>query len=319
MNAKQPQQMQKGGAQQAQQQGRDLHLVRVDDVKHLEALITKAAPHMVGVNKRTPDIKKLVVLARLAAEKNPALLECSASSIFWACVESARCGLAFDGTEGALVPFWNSKRSISEARFMPMVQGLIRAIVRSGAAKSVDAAAVYEGEPFAVKRGTSPSIEHEVRFDLSRSDDKVIAAYVVFTLADGSTKFEVMGREEIEKVKAISQTGRKDFGPWRDWFDQMAIKSVVRRGQKQLPSKPNELLDVIDVDTRVAIGAEPLAVEEARRLGAAATSDMPKPAGDGGGDAVTRADGVDDKLVAAAAKVEQKPAADAEREPGSDG
>ena len=39
---------------------------------------------------------------------------------------------------------------------------------------------------------------------------------------------------EVEKVRGTSRSGQ--YGPWKEWYDEMAKKTVIRRMSKKLPS-----------------------------------------------------------------------------------
>jgi recombination protein RecT len=54
-----------------------------------------------------------------------------------------------------------------------------------------------------------------------------------------------MWRKEIEKFRATSRS--KDDGPWVQWWDQQAIKTVLKRISKQVPLS-ERTRDVIDAD-----------------------------------------------------------------------
>lgn len=43
-----------------------------------------------------------------------------------------------------------------------------------------------------------------------------------------------MSLDDVEKVRRSSRAG--SFGPWKDWWDEMAKKTVIRRISKRLPS-----------------------------------------------------------------------------------
>ena len=61
----------------------------------------------------------------------------------------------------------------------------------------------------------------------------MIAAYAVARTRDEGVYTEVMSRADIDKVRGISKA--KDSGPWVQWFDEMARKTVIRRLAKRLP------------------------------------------------------------------------------------
>lgn len=193
-------------------------------------------------------VARLAMLTRLAIEKNPQLLDCTPSSLFWSFLDASRCGLEWDGVQGALVPFWNSKRNCREAQFMPMYRGLIQNLVESGAVTDIDAAPVYKDDLFEIRRGTSPSLTHEVKVNGSRDDKDLIAAYAVFWLPSGKPKFAVLNREEILKRKKVSKTSK--YGPWVDWFAEMAVKTAVKSGFKMIPALKPQVQTTYSVDSR---------------------------------------------------------------------
>ena len=62
-----------------------------------------------------------------------------------------------------------------------------------------------------------------------------------------ATDVEGMGRSDVGKVRAASRAGK--FGPWVEWWDEMAKKTVIRRMAKRLPSSA-------DVDSVLASDME---------------------------------------------------------------
>ena len=46
---------------------------------------------------------------------------------------------------------------------------------------------------------------------------------------------EVLGRPEIEQVRATSRAATSDSGPWGNWPSEMYRKTVARRLFQQLP------------------------------------------------------------------------------------
>src|SRR6185437_14814808 len=63
---------------------------------------------------------------------------------------------------------------------------------------------------------------------------KPIGAYAIAKFKDGSDPvFEVMDLSAIERVRGVSRS--KNNGPWVQWWDEMARKTVFRRLSKWLP------------------------------------------------------------------------------------
>ena len=75
---------------------------------------------------------------------------------------------------------------------------------------------------------------HKVDYTKPRGD-----MYAVYSRATWSQDgfdyldYEVMTKEDCEKVRKSSKTGNQ--GPWKDWFEEMCRKTVIRRHSKRWP------------------------------------------------------------------------------------
>ena len=211
------------------------------------------------------DPDRFIRTAITVVQMHPELLEANRTSLFGAVMLAAKDGLLPDGRE-ATIQIYNTKVKqngkeiwIKQAQYMPMVHGLLKKMYEAGAAY-IDAAAVYEKDHFVFVRGDNPRLEHEP--DLVSDDPgKVIAAYAIVKLANGEVKREVMPRRDIEKVRRASKA--PDGPGWSNWYDQFAIKAVLKRVYKQIPHQTEELLRVIEHDNQ-AMGFEPLEVPAAQ-------------------------------------------------------
>lgn len=196
------------------------------------------------------DPDRFIRTAITVVQMNPDLLEANRTSLFGAVMMAAKDGLLPDGRE-ATIQVYNTKMKVGGreewvkiAQYMPMVGGLLMKMYEAGCTY-VDAAAVYEKDHFRFSRGDNPGLEHEPDI-LSDDPGKVIAAYAIVKLANGEVKREVMPRRDIEKVRGASKAGN---GPgWTTWYDQFAIKSVIKRIYKQLPNVSEDLQRLIDHD-----------------------------------------------------------------------
>lgn len=185
------------------------------------------------------NVDRFTRVALNAVQTTPELLDADRRSLLLACMRAAQDGLLPDGRE-AVFNIYNTNvakrgepdRWIKKVQYLPMVGGLVKKLYDSGHVKFVDAVAVYEKDDFEYRRGDDPRIEHKPYGGREEPGD-IIAAYVVVRLTNGEVKREVMWRRDIDKVKAASKA---KSGPWVDWFDQQAIKSVIKRAYKQLPS-----------------------------------------------------------------------------------
>jgi recombination protein RecT len=213
-----------------------------------------------------------------AVQANPDVLQMQArKSLLLACMRAAQDRLLPDGREAVFNVYkvrkdlpGGGKEFVPTVQYLPMVGGLIKKLYDSGNAIMVDAVAVRERDYFKYSRGDDPRIDHDPYVG---SDDpgEVIAAYVIVKLKNGETKREVMSRREIEQIreKSKSPTGLM----WKEFFDQAAIKSVIKRAYKQLPSS-YELDVVIASDNASDAGLATLAPSHADRAYAAQSADL---------------------------------------------
>lgn len=180
---------------------------------------------------KTLDPATLIRLACYEFSKQSYLQKASPMSIYAALITSAQLGLEPSGVRGEayLVPFKG------ECTLIPGYRGLIKLALQSSMVKSIDAQLVYEGDKFRVWLGTRNEIEHEPNFE--SGGGPLIAAYAVAELSTGGKVIEVMGRTELEDIKAFAATQRNgNPGPAYDkWEDQMFRKAPIRRLCKRLP------------------------------------------------------------------------------------
>jgi recombination protein RecT len=230
-----------GGGQLTVQQQREREVV------NFTAMVDALAPNMAEAAAKGVDIPKLRRMVLTAINRSHDLLECSQKSWISALMQCAQDGLMPDGREAAFVKFAN------EVTYMPMVYGLRKKILQSGEIRDVFTAVVFEREftegLFEVELGTNPRIVHKPLLGKGERGD-MIAAYSVATFKDGTRSFEVMTGAEIERVRMISKTGKKNEGPWKDWPGEMWRKTVLRRHAKSLPMSS----DLRDVEAEAMFG-----------------------------------------------------------------
>lgn len=228
-----------------------------------------------------------------AAQSNPELLKADRGSLITACMKAAQDGLLPDGREAAIVTFNNRAKdpggqwvTVVAAQYMPMVYGLRKKILQSGEISTLTTGVVYQREYeegyFVYEEGTEAMLRHKPMLDLpdaDATDDKIVAAYSIATMKDGTKSFKVMTRAKINKVRQTSKTGAvgktdrqgkaiPPKGPWVDWFEEMAQKTVMRGHSKTLPMS-GDLVDVEAAD-------EALSARSATTLLGSVAADSPK-------------------------------------------
>lgn len=181
--------------------------------------VQKALPPHISVDKFARVFQTAVI-------GDPKLMNANTSSLFSACVRAAQTGLLPDGKESALVPFGET------ITFMPMYQGLLKLIRNSGELASITAQCVYENDSFKVwtdEKGQH--LHHEPDYFSDRGSFALV--YAVAQTKDGATYLEIMDKKQVEQVRNVSKA--KNGSAWKDWYDEMAKKSVIRRLAKRLP------------------------------------------------------------------------------------
>jgi len=172
-----------------------------------------------------------------AIQNNGQLLNCDRKSLFLACVQASQDGLLPDGRDGALVPFKGS------VRWMPMIGGIRKKVRNSGEISTWDVQAVYENDEFEFEFGDDPFIKHKPTL---KDRGELIAVYSIATLKDGEKSRDIMGIDDVEKIRKLSQSQK---GPWSNptFYAEMAKKTVARRHSKVLPMS-TDLDDLIRRD-----------------------------------------------------------------------
>jgi recombination protein RecT len=154
-------------------------------------------------------------------------------------VRCAKDGLLPDGREAALVKVKTKGRDT--VAYWPMVGGFRRIAAQHGI---VIAADVVRANDFFEWSKVPPRLDHRpAPLGEDRGDPR--GAYAV-ALYQADNRFVtspvVMDVAEIERVRAVSRAATSEYGPWVNWWDRMACKTVARRLFSELP--------LADVDER---------------------------------------------------------------------
>lgn len=206
---------------------------------------------------------RMVRVATTCFRTTPKLLECTPESLFGAIIQCSQLGLEPGNGLGHayLLPFdKNEKRGGQWVKVRTDVQliigyrGMIDLARRSGQIESLESHAVYEGDVFECELGLESKLIHKPQWDnpLRESPERLTFVYAVAKLKDGGVQFQVMSRNGIEIIRKRSKA--KDSGPWVTDFEQMALKTVVRRLFKMLPVSI-EIQNAVSIDEARERGA----------------------------------------------------------------
>ena len=198
----------------------------------------------------TPERMTRIAITEL--RKTPKLQECEPMSFIAAIMQASQLGLE-PGIMGScyLIPFYNKNTGKYECTFMPGYRGFLDLARRSGQIVSLVARAVYENDEFTYEFGLKEDIKHKPNMN---NKGQLVAVYAVALLKDGGHQFDVMSRQEVEKIRNTSSKS-KDNGPWVTDFEEMAKKTVLRRLFKWLPCSV-EMQKAVSLDEQLEIGTQ---------------------------------------------------------------
>ena len=157
---------------------------------------------------------------------NSMLVNADPQTIFSAACMAATLNLPINNNLGFayIVPFKNNKTNTIEAQFQLGYKGYIQLAQRSGQFSRIAATPVYEGQLVS----ENPLLGYE--FDWSVKPNGSPIGYVAFfKLINGFTAELYMSKEEVMKhANKYSQTAKKGYGVWKDQFEAMALKTVLK-------------------------------------------------------------------------------------------
>jgi recombination protein RecT len=206
----------------------------------------------------------------------PKLAQCDSASVLGALMTCAQLGLR-PGVLGQAwpLPFWDYKAGPENPRTgKPMggyraqliigYQGLVELAHRSGRVSSLIARTVCSGDVFEVDYGLSDNLVHKPNLNGARGEP--IAYYAIVKFTNGGHAFYVMSHSEMctYRDRFASTKSKEDgrvFGPWKENFEGMALKTVVRQLAKWMP-KSAELAQAIAADEGIRIDLNPEAGPE---------------------------------------------------------
>lgn len=112
-------------------------------------------------------------------------------------------------------------------------KGLIKIATDTGAIRWARAEIVRDKDTFTFN-GPAQAPEHKA--EAFRDRGEIIGVYCIAKTSDGDILTEIMPKDELEKIRSKSMAYAKSkSGPWVEFFEQMAKKSVIKRASKTWP------------------------------------------------------------------------------------
>lgn len=185
------------------------------------------------------------------------LMSCSPESIAGVIKHCCQLGLELGWGSGTpdiyLIPYGK------DAQMQLSYTGDLKLARRSGLLKSAYSDIIYSGDEFeAWNDMDGQHFKHKKTGWQNQSPENIQAVYAVAVTTDDTPYLEVMTKEAIDELERKTRKGQNQSPAWRDWWDQMARKTVLRRVLKKLPQGKEqplaESLDnqsmTIDVETK---------------------------------------------------------------------
>lgn len=174
------------------------------------------------------EARMLVRDAQTALRQVKDLAKCEPATVLGALMTCAQLGLR-PGVLGQayVLPFWDNRDKVHKAQLVIGYKGLLSLVYRSGMVETVAARIVYENDEFLLEYGLgADTLIHRPPAGFG-DRGRPVAYYAIARMKDGGYAItDPMGVEAMQKHAAKHSKAAK-FGPWKDHFDQMALKGLA--------------------------------------------------------------------------------------------
>lgn len=169
------------------------------------------------------------------AGQDALLADAEPRSLFNAALTAASLDLPISKSLGFahIIGYKNNKRkdangnylpSIIEAQFQMGWKGFVQLAQRSGQYKKINAVAVREGQLV-----EQDELSGNIYDWKAKTSEKIVGYVAFFELQNGYRQELYMSTEDVTKHgKQYSQSFSKGYGPWKDNFEAMALKTVIK-------------------------------------------------------------------------------------------
>lgn len=238
------------------------------EVKNTEGLVAKAAVSTVATGgKKTPAQMMNAVLNSDATQKMLAgmlkqeagtftasvldlyntdtlLQKCDPKQVFGECLKAASLKLPINKQLGFawVIPY--KKNGVDIPQFQLGYKGLIQLCMRTGAYKYINAGVVYEGELRKIDKLTG-----ELDISGEKLSEEIVGYFGYIETINGFRHSLYMSKAEVTKhASRYSKSYKAGSAIWRDNFDEMATKTVLRNLLNKWGVMSVELVNALDDD-----------------------------------------------------------------------
>jgi len=214
--------------------------------QRITTLLSENKREIAAALPRHITIDRMLTIAQTAATSVPALLDCYTPSLFGAMIKCSQLGLEPNNALGQayMIPFKNNKKNRTDVQLIIGYRGMIDLARRSGHVVSMNAQAVREGDEFDWGFGLEEKLDHKPGSDRG----EITHFYAYAKLTGGGHQFDVLTKQDVDKIMASTQS-RGQYGPWKDHYEQMGRKTMIRRLFNYLPVSI-EMAEAASIDSQ---------------------------------------------------------------------
>lgn len=210
-----------------------------------------------------------------AAMSNDLLKNADPASVYGAACTAASLDLPVNPNLGFayFIPYNDKKTGKQLCQLQLGYKAFIQLAQRSGQFQSLNVSDIREGEIVKIDRLSGEPTFNWIENETERNKKKIAGYVGYFKLLNGFEKTLFMTTEQLEAhAQKYSQTYRKGYGLWKDNFDAMAKKTIIKAllskyaplsAEMQKTIEKEEVSEGESVDHEIApIEAEAIEVKE---------------------------------------------------------
>lgn len=183
---------------------------------------------------------------------SPKIAECTPITVIQAALTAASMDLPINQNLGFayIVPYKN--KGVMEAQFQIGWKSFVQLAQRSGYFKTINVTDVREGELAKIDRLTGV-MEFEWAEDEEEREKLPIIGYAAhFELLNGFSKTLYMTKKQATKHgEKYSKSYGSDYGLWKNDFDVMALKTVIKQLLSKFAPLSTEMQEAVTYDQAV--------------------------------------------------------------------
>ena len=198
--------------------------------------------------------ERLTRIALTTLRLNPKLYQCEPMSFIACLFMSAQLGLEPNVNGEAWIIPYNTKNGLV-AQFQVGYLGWIKLFYNHQSSVTIQMETVHKNDTFSFDIGKNELSHKYPGFDQERGE--AIGYYAIANLKNGGRTFKVMSKAEamefakkFSKCYSLKEKNFYEGTPWREHFDAMAMKTVLKQLIKQLP-KSVEIQQALALDETI--------------------------------------------------------------------